>query len=113
MKTDEDKLIILYRRLLDITKKEQEEIAGNNLNKTECYSSLKMNLIKELGEVSNGVILTASAKSNTELEALIKKSIALNKANAEAVRNRRNKIMSEMSGFHKRREAFRAYNSGA
>ena len=113
MKTDDDKLFALYGKLLDVIEKEQEEITENNLNKIEHYGSLKMNLIKELGEISNGETLTDSAKKNAELESVIKKSIALNKANAEAVRSRRNKIMSEISGFHKRREAFRAYDSGA
>lgn len=113
MKTDANKLIALYKKMLDIAAKEQKEIAGNNLNKIERYCSLKIDIIREIDEINKSESLTCRSEENYELESLIKQVIVINKANAEALSKKRNEIMSELSTVQRRKTAFRAYETCA
>ncbi|HDH53040.1 MAG TPA: hypothetical protein ENH24_00975 [Nitrospirae bacterium] len=113
METDANKLIALYKKMLDIAAKEQKEIAGNNLDKIERYCSLKIDIIREIDEINNGESLICCSEKNDELESLIKQIIIINKANAEALSKKRNEIMSELSTVRRRKTAFRAYETCA
>ncbi|HDH06691.1 MAG TPA: hypothetical protein ENH01_13495 [Nitrospirae bacterium] len=113
MKTDANKLIALYKKMLDIAAKEQKEIAENNLDKIERCYSLKIDIIREIDEINNGESLIYSSEKNDELALLIKQIIVINKANAEALSKKRNEIMSELSTVQKRKTAFRAYETCA
>ena len=113
MKTDANKLIALYKKMLDIVGKEQEEIAENNIDKIERCCSLKIDIIREIGEINNGESLASCSEKNDELESLIKQIIVINKANAEALSKKRNEIMNELSTVQRRKTAFRAYETCA
>jgi hypothetical protein len=111
MKADDNKTISLYRRMLDIAEKEREEIAAHNLDGIESCWLQKKDLIRELEELSKGESWISCSRQKIEIESLIKKVAAINKDNAEVVRDMRNKVLEEMSGQKTRKKAFRAYNT--
>ncbi len=113
MKTDENKIILLYERLLDITVKEKKELEGRNPDKIERCCLLKEGLIRELEELNNGKAWTSCSAQSAEIESLIKKLIDINKTNAEAVGDMKSKIISEISDLKRRKTAFKAYHACA
>ncbi len=113
MKTDENKIILLYERLLDISGKEIKEIEACNLDKMEYYWALKENLVKELEELNKDKRYIPSPGQRAEIESLIKKIIDINKSNAGAVRDMKNEVISDVSSLRRSKTAFKAYRSCA
>lgn len=111
MGSDENRLIIIYRRLLDIAEKEQVEIAQNNFDRVEQYCMLKDQLIKEMEALKDSELRVSTPKQCAELESLIKKIITVNNANAEAVLNMKNRVMNELYDLKGRRTVVKAYNN--
>ncbi len=109
MKTDENEMISLYKRLLDITEKEQSEITACNIDKMEHYWSLKEELIGELEKMNNGEPWISSLKQNGEIESLIKKIISANKSNADAVSEMKRSLLKDISSLHNNKKAVSAY----
>ena len=111
MKTDENKMISLYKRLLDITEKEQSEITTCNIDKMEYYWSLKEDLIGELEKMNNGESWISSRNQSGEIESLIKKIISANKTNAAAVSEMKKSLLKDISSIHNNKKAVSAYQS--
>jgi hypothetical protein len=111
MKTDENKMISLYKRLLDITEKEQNEITDCNIDKMEYYWSLKEDIIGELEKMNNGEPWISSRKQSGEIESLIKRIISANKTNAAAVSEMKKSLLKDISSIHNNKKAVSAYQS--
>jgi hypothetical protein len=109
MKTDENRMISLYKRLLDITEKEQNEIKDCNIDKMEYYWSLKEDLMGELKKMNNGKPLISSRAQSGEIESLIKKIISANKTNAAAVSEMKKRLLKDISSIHNDKKAVSAY----
>jgi len=110
MNTVHEKSVKVCGKLLDILEKEKQEIAANNLDSVEHYCSIKMGLIQELDEINKEIARTACTDISAKIEPLLKKIIELNETNAEAVRNMKKDVLSEISTGHKKSKAFKAYN---
>lgn len=110
MKKEDSKAVEVCRKLLEILEKEQSEIAGKNLDSIEHYCSLKMDLIKELDEINKEIARNSSPVRDEKVEPLLKKIIELNEANAEAVRDMKKSVVSDITSGHKKKKAFKAYN---
>lgn len=111
MGTGENKLILLYRELLEITGKEQSEIAGHNFEKIEHYCLLKENLVKELEGLKESEKQVSSPEQQVEVESLISKIITINNANAELVRDMKDRIVAELNDLNGKKTAVRAYKN--
>ena len=111
MRSDKNKLIYLYRKLLDIAEKEQGEIAQHNFDRVEQYGLLKDQLIKELEDLKDSGLRVSTPEQCSEIEALIKKIIIVNNANAESVLDMKNKVMNELYDLKGRKTAVKAYNN--
>ena len=111
MKTDEKRMISLYKRLLDITEKEQNEITACNIDKMEYYWSLKEDLIGELEKMNNGEPWISSRKQGDEIESLIKKIISTNKTNTAAVSEMKKSLLNDISSIHNGKKAVSAYQN--
>jgi hypothetical protein len=111
MGTGENKLVLLYRELLEIAGKEQSEIAGHNFEKIEHYCSLKEDVVKKLEGLDESEKQVSSPEEQAEIESLIKKIIAINNANVESVRDMKNRVVSELNDLNSKKTAVRAYNS--
>jgi flagellar biosynthesis/type III secretory pathway chaperone len=111
MNVDTNKIVELYRNLLHIVKKEQSEIAEQNLEGIERCCSRKMVLINELKILGNGKPWTSSPEMNAELEKLIKEIAKVNEANAGAVEEMKRGITREIASLHKGKTASKVYQS--
>jgi len=107
----EDKLLVLYKKLLDVMEQENREVAENRLERIEHYMSQKIGILKEVEELKTDKQWINNSKIHKELSGIIKKIIDLNEANAHAVRNIKTEIKEELSILHKSRSAYKAYNS--
>ncbi|MCL5062005.1 MAG: hypothetical protein M1443_02190 [Nitrospirae bacterium] len=110
MQADENKIISLYRRLLDISKKEQEEIASQDLEKIEYYNSLKDEMIKEI-EKTEMPELHTTPETVEAIRSLLTEIVAVNEANTKAVQELRDRTFSEISSFHKIKTGLKAYQA--
>ena len=110
MGTEFNKAADVCKKLLDILEQEKKEIAANNLDRIEHYCSIKMELIQEFDEINKGSSDTGVADKRAEIEPLLKNIIELNETNAEAVRNMKKDVLSEISTGHKKSKALKAYN---
>ena len=110
MKTEDSKAIKVCNELLDLLEKEKIEIAGKNLDSIEHYCSLKMDLIKQLDEINKKIAGNPSPARDAKVEPLLKKIIELNEANAEAVRDMKKSVGTDITSGHKKKKAFKAYN---
>jgi len=108
---DTNKIVELYRNLLHIVKKEQSEIAEQNLEGIERCCSRKMVLMNELKILSGGESLSFYPEMNTELEQLIKEIAKVNEANAGAVEEMKRGITREITSLHKGKTASKVYQS--
>ncbi|MFQ5455994.1 MAG: hypothetical protein ACE5EA_07310 [Nitrospirota bacterium] len=109
MQTKDDEMILLHKRLLEISEKECNEIAGNNLDldRREEYSSLKEDIIKRLEMLNNNLYYG----SGSEIKNIIKRILAINEKNISDILNLQDKIMSEMSTLQTGKKASLAYIS--
>ena len=111
MKTDCSKIISLYKRLLDITEKEQNEIANFNIDNMESCWSLKEDTIRELEKMNDGKPWNAGSHMDDEIITIIKKIIAVNKINADKVREMKDELLKNVSTLHNSTKAVRAYQT--
>lgn len=111
MGTGENKLILLYRELLEIAEKEQPEISGSNFEKIEHYCSLKEAIVKKLEDLDENEKQVSSPEEQAELESLIRKIITVNNANVESVRDMKDRVISELNDLDSKKTAVKAYNS--
>jgi hypothetical protein len=107
----EDKALFLYRKLLDIMEQESSEIGEKKLGLIEHYMSQKIEILKEVEELTTDEQWIKNAKKHKELSEIIKKIIDLNDANAHTVRKIKSEIKEELTNLHKSRSAYKAYNS--
>jgi len=105
----EDKALFLYKKLLNIMKQENSEVAENRLDSLEHYMSQKIEILKEVEELKTDEQWIKNTRTHKELSGVIKKIIDLNEANALAVRNIKSDINEELSSLHKSRSAYKAY----
>ncbi len=110
MKTEDSKAVEVCKKLLDLLEEEKSEIKEKNLDRIEHYCSLKMELIKELDEVNKETSQKSGSGREAKVEPLLKKIIELNEANAEAVRDMKKSVVSDITSGHKKKKAFKAYN---
>ena len=113
MKTDCSKIISLYKRLLDITEKEQNEIANFNIDNIENCWSLKEYIIRELEKMNHGKPWNAGSHMDDEIVTIIKKIIAVNKINADKVREMKDELLKNISTLHNSTKAVRAYQTSS
>jgi hypothetical protein len=107
----EDKALFLYKKLLDIMERENSEIGKNRLGLIEHYMSQKIEVLREVEELTADKKWIRNAKTHEELSEIIKKIIDLNDANAHTVRKIKSEIKEELTNLHRSRSAFKAYNS--
>lgn len=110
MKKDDVSAVEVCNKLLELLEKEKSEIEGKNLDSIEHYCSLKMDLIKQLDEINKEIAGKPSPSRDAKVEPLLKKIIELNEANAEAVRDMKKSVVSDITSGHKKKKAFKAYN---
>jgi hypothetical protein len=110
LKTNDNKTIILYRKLLDVMEQEKNFIAERNLEGVEHCFSLKAGMLKQLDELKEGGPSDLSVAESEELKTLIEKLLLINKANAESVRAMKDVMSNDISSLHKSKAASRAYN---
>ena len=111
MKTDYNSMLSLYKRLLDITEKEQVEIADCNINRMEDCWSLKEDIIRELEKLSKGESWNSCREKSEEAGSLIRKIIAANKINIYKVRNMKEALLKDVSSLHNGKKAVSAYQA--
>jgi hypothetical protein len=107
----EDNALFLYKKLLDIMERENSEIGKNRLGLIEHYMSQKIEVLKEVEELTADKKWIRNAKTHEELSEIIKKILDLNDANAHTVRKIKSEIKEELTNLHKSRSAYKAYNS--
>lgn len=107
----DNKILSLYKKLLDIAEKEQVEIANNNIDSLEGYFIQKDEIIKEIETLNNSGSGVLSYRENTEIETIIKKILELNEKNIRDVQKLQYSIVTDVSAIHKGRNAHRAYIS--
>lgn len=107
----ENKLILLYRELLEISEKEQAEISESGFEKIEHFCSLKEAIVKELEDLDESEKQVSSPEEQAEIESLIKKIITVNNANVESVRDMKDRVVAELNEINGKKTAIRAYNS--
>jgi len=114
MEPRRNNMVLLYERLLEAAEKERNAIARRNIDEMEHYCFLREALMRELEDMhGSGKAPALSAGQRAAIEALIKKIIDINAGNAAAAGKIRDEIASEISGFQKRKAAFKAYRSCA
>ncbi len=111
MKTDGNKMISLYKRLLDITEKEQNEIEKCNIDNMESCWSLKDDIIKELEKLNSGKSWNSCREKSDEVGSLIRKIIVVNKTNTDKVREMKDELLKNISTLHNSTKAVRAYQT--
>ncbi len=102
--------VLLLRRILEISEKEQKEIDENNLDKLDHYCSLKNDLMCKLKELDKSESWISSPDKSSEIESILKKIDEINNANAEAVREKRDKVMGQICDQQTTKTAINAYN---
>lgn len=107
----EDRAIYLYKKLLYVMEKENNEIGEKRLDRIEHYMSQKIEVLKEVEELTADEHWIKNTKKHKELSEIIKRIINLNEANAHAVSNIKSEMNKEISSLHKSRSAYKAYNS--
>jgi ribosomal protein L7/L12 len=107
----EDRALLLYKKLLDIMKRENSETGEIRLDHIEHYMSQKIEILKEVEELTTDGQWIKNAKTHKELSGIIKQIIDLNDANAHTVRKIKSEINEELSSLQKSRSAFKAYYS--
>lgn len=112
MDTEFDKIISLYKKLLQIAEEEEKVIGERDLDKLYRYCVNKTHLIETLNKFNIEESLASYPEYRDELDLLIKKIMFINKANAEAVRNIKKDMLKEISSLHNGNRVFRAYQSG-
>jgi hypothetical protein len=110
MKTEDSKAVEVCKKMLDLLENEKSEIKEKNLDSIEHYCSLKMDLIKELDEINKEAARQTIPGREAKVEPLLKKIMELNEANAEAVRDMKKNVVSDISSSHKKKSVFKAYN---
>ena len=111
MSTDDSKAVEVCRKLLDLLEKEQLDIEKSDLDGIERNCLLKMELLKELDEINKAEPASPNKNRKAAIEPLLKKIVDLNEVNTEAVRNLKKDVLNEITSGHKKRGAFKAYNS--
>ncbi len=112
MKNDDDLMIPLYKRLLEITEKEQIEIANRNVCRMENYGSLKADIIEKLEKLNKGGSWSSCEEKSEEIRLIIKKIMAANKINIDTVRDMQEALLKDISSLHDNKKAVRAYQAG-
>ena len=103
----------LYKRLLDVVEKEQNEIANFNIDNMESCWSLKENIIRDLEKINDGKPWNAVSHMDDEIETIIKKIITVNKINADRVREMKDELLKSVSTLHNSTKAVRAYQTSS
>ena len=111
MKKNENGIISLYEKLLEISEKEKDEIASCNIDKIEYCWSLKEDLIRDLEKQNNGESWVLCPGQGTEIEALIHKIVAVNKANKDAIIKMKDALLSDISTLNNGKKAVKAYQA--
>lgn len=111
MKTHNKKIISLYKALLEIIENERKVIADSNLDEIEYNWLLKENIIREIEKKNNGTPWNVSREESAEIESLIHKIIAVNKANTDAVRKKKDALLNDISTLNTGKKAVRAYQA--
>ena len=103
-------MLLLYRKLLQLTVQEQFAINDNDLDKVEQYCSLKESIITEMETLKKTGKPDMSPGDAAEIRVLIEKILVINNANKESVHGMKDKLMEDIQGFKKRKIAIKAYN---
>lgn len=106
----EKKALVLYRKLLDIMEREHDEIAEKKLDNAEHYMYQKVEILNEIETLKENKQWLLNGHAHNELTEIIKKIIAMNEANANAVRSIKSDIHTEISALYKSKSAHKAYN---
>jgi len=115
MESGRNKMFVLYERLLDAAVNEKNAIARRDIDEMERCCFLGEALIRELEDMLHGPgkAPALSPGQRAAIEALIREIIDINAGNAAAAGNMRDEVASEISGFQKKKAAFKAYRSCA
>ncbi|MCL4456633.1 MAG: hypothetical protein M1147_12675 [Nitrospirae bacterium] len=107
----DNKIISLYRNLLDISEQEQAEITNNNIDMLEEYSLKRDEIMKELEGLNKSESASQFYIENTEIRGIIEKIFAINEQNIKNVQALRDTIVTDASAIQTNRNARRAYIS--
>lgn len=111
MKTHSNNIISLYKTLLELSENERKVIADSNLDEMEYNWLLKENVIREIEKMNDGSPWNVSREESTEIESLIRRIMAVHKANKDAVRKMKDDLLNDISTLSKGKKAVRAYQS--
>ncbi len=110
MKMEKSNIILLFRRLLDVTEKEQEVIKNNNIDELEHCSLLKKNLVNEIKMLKKDRALIAQDEERAEIESILNKIDIINSANYADARKMQDTVKGKMRDQSNRKTAIKAYN---
>ncbi len=110
MKKDKYNIILLLKRLLEITEKEQEDIAKSNIDKLEHYNAIKKDIINEIEVLKKDKAWIAQNEDSADIESILNKINTINNANSAAVRIMQDKVKDKMRDQNSRKTAINAYN---
>ena len=109
MNTGYHTMISLYKRMLDITRKEQLEIAQYQIGGIELCWAEKEKLIEEIEKQNNGESWVSCREQSDEILSVIKKIAALNQINADTLRIMKDSLLKDVSSLHNSQKAVKAY----
>lgn len=107
----DNKIISLYRKLLDISEQEQAEIANNNIDMLEEYSLRRDEIMRELEGLNKSESASQFYIENTGIREIIEKIFAINEQNIKNIQALRDSIVTDASAIQTNRNAHRAYIS--
>lgn len=113
MNQDDFKVITLYKRLLEILDKEQEEITKRDIDGIEYFCAAKIDIMNELAALEAQGYFGYSVQQISEVESLTIKVMNMNKANSEAVMEMKKSVAREIAGLCENKNAIKAYKSNS